>query len=457
MRGEKAVNQYGEVRKGSRFIDELCQRFPDIPRSIVIKADVLRNGTRFTPLLHELGQQSFPHFLIWNPDHVWNPDLKDIERGQIITVPWKFDLPDGTPVVIRFDKDSPYEITQQEGGRLFLHRDGEAIEEVSFEPATEWLYKTTSSGTLMTSVFMSWSRLGLLACALRYCEYTKTGDQCVYCCLDASLEEFKDRGFQYTMSIKPEDAAETYRAAQEEVGFIKQVSMTGGSLINTDKEMERYIAIFSALNKVHKEMDKPTWFAGCMTAPLDIPLLRGLREAGLGTIAPNMDCWEESLWPEIVPGKNKYVGRDYWIDSLKKCLEVFGKGRVRSVFVVGPEMAASTGFKKEEDGIASWTRCFEWLLERDIVPATSQWQVEVGSPWSDGVPPSTDYFLSVARALHLLVESSGMYQVMHHLHYRDLAWTTDGDFRRLVNGCRCENCQYTKPEEVGSPTMAATA
>jgi hypothetical protein len=379
--------------------------------------------------------------LIWNPAHVWNPDLKGVEKGQIITVPWKFDLSDGTPVVIRFDQDSPYEITRQKDGRLSLERDGEVIEEVSFEPATEWLYKNTSSGTLMTSVFMSWSRLGLLACALRYCEYTKTGDQCVYCCLDSSLEEYKDSGFQYTMAIKPEDAAETYRAAQEEVGFIESVSMTGGSLHNTNKEMEHYVAIFGALDKVRKEMGKPTWFAGCMTARPDLPLLRELRGAGLDTIAPNMDCWEESLWPEIVPGKHKYVGRDYWIECLTKSLDVFGKGRVASVFVVGPEMSASTGFKKEEDGIASWTRCFEWLLERDIIPATSQWQVEVGSPWSDRIPPSTDYFLAVGRARHQLMESSGMHKIMHHNYYKNAAWSTDVDFRRLAGGCRCENCR----------------
>jgi len=441
MTVEKQVNKYSEGKKGKGFIDELCQRFPDIPRSIVIKSDVLRNGTRFTPLLHELGQQSFPHFLIWNPDHIWNPDLKDVETGQIIATPWKFDLPDGTPVVIRFDQDSPYEITRQEDGRLSLTRDGEVIEEVSFEPATEWLYKNTSSGTLMTSVFMSWSRLGLLACALRYCEYTKTGDQCVYCCLDSSIGEFKDCGFQYTMALQPGDAAETYRAAQEEVGFMKEVAMTGGSLLNTSKEMEKYIAIFGALDKVRKDMGQPTWFAGCMTAQPDLTVLRALRAAGLNTIAPNMDCWEESLWPEIVPGKHKYVGRDYWIDSLNKSLEVFGKGQVGSVFVVGPEMSAASGFKSEQEGVASWARCFEWLLDRDLIPLTSQWQVEVGSPWSERVPPSTDYFLSVARTRHRIMESSGMYKTMHHSYYKDNAWSTDADFRRLVGGCRCDNCR----------------
>lgn len=437
----KEVNHQTGVKQGKGFIDDLCQRFPDIPRSIVIKSDILRNGTRFTPLIHELGQKSFPHFLIWNSGHVWNPDLKGVAEGQVIATPWKFDMMDGTPVVIRFDSESPYELTQQEDGRLFLERDGEALEEVTYEPGTEWLYKNTSGGALMTSVFMSWSRFALLACALRYCEYTKTGDQCVYCCLDSTVDEFKDRGFEYSLSLKPEDAAETYRAAQEEVGFVRDLAMTGGSLLSRGKEMEKYVAIYSALDKVRKEMGQPTWFAACVTAPPDLQVLRDLKEAGLNSIVPNMDCWEESLWPEIVPGKHKYVGRDYWIESLTKSLQVFGKGRVGSVFVVGPEMVASTGFKNEEDGIASWTNCFEWLLERDIIPTTSQWQTEVGSPWSDKVPPPTDYFLSVGRALFQRVQGSGMYDVMRHPYYKALAWSTDGDFRRLVGGCKCENCQ----------------
>jgi hypothetical protein len=438
MKGQKAVKRNHEMTKGSRFIDELCKRFSDIPRSIIIKSDVLHNGTRFTPLLLELGQQSFPHSLMWNPDHTWNPDFKGTEGAELITVPWKYDLSDDTPVVIRFDKDSPYEIAREDG-RLFLHRDGEPIEEVSFEPTTEWLYKTTSNGTLMMSVFMSWSRQALLACALRYCEYTKTGDQCVYCCLDSSLNEYRDRGFKYELALKPNDAAETYRAAQGEVGFVRSLAMTGGSLLNTSKEWERYVAIFSACNKVRKEMGKPTQFAACMTARPDSSLLRRLRKAGLDNIAPNMDCWEESLWPEIVPGKHKFVGRDYWIESLKKSVEFFGKGNVGSVFVVGPEMAASTGFKREEEGIASWTRCFEWLLERDIIPMTSQWETEVGSPWSDRVQPSTDYYLSVARVRHQLVEESGIHKFHSHHFYKSAAWSTDADFYRLVGGHKCED------------------
>ncbi len=197
--------------RGQERIAALGEAFPTIPRSIVVKADVLREGLRHTPDLEEAGASSFPHSLIWNPQHAWNPH-EAAQVGQFITIPWKFDLPDGTPVVVRFSGHSPYEIRKANGGYA-LCRDGEPIEDVSFQPKTDWLFKSTSSGTLMASVFLSWTREALLGCALRYCEYAKTGDQCVYCCLDGSLKQYQQHGIEYDLVVKPDAAAETYRAA----------------------------------------------------------------------------------------------------------------------------------------------------------------------------------------------------------------------------------------------------
>ena len=91
--------------QGKERIDSLCETYPAIPRSIVIKADVLREGTRHTKDLEEAGSASFPHSLIWNPAHRWNPQ-EGPEEGQLITIPWKFDLPDATPVVVRLSGTS---------------------------------------------------------------------------------------------------------------------------------------------------------------------------------------------------------------------------------------------------------------------------------------------------------------------------------------------------------------
>jgi len=294
----------------------------------------------------------------------------------------------------------------------------------------------------MASVFLSWSRESLLGCALRYCEYAKSGDQCVYCCLDANLKQYRQAGVEYDLAVKPAAAAETYRAAHEEVGHIREVAFTGGSLINTAKEWERYIALFSTLDRVRKELGAECSFDACLTPPPNRDLIRELKASGVDHIGPNMDCWEERLWPVIVPGKHKFVGRQAWIETLLACVDVFGQGNVYSVFVVGPETVAPGGFGDDlPQGVESWQRCFEWLLERRIIPSLSQWQVEVGSPWEAATPPPTEYFLEVARSLHRAFESFGAYDYMWHAYYKSLAWSTDADFRRLVHGCTCPNCQ----------------
>jgi len=436
----EALRKPTESLKGNKRIEELSSKFPGVPRSIILKNDVLREGTRHTEDLREAGASTCPHFLVWNPKHAWNPVVKGETGSEVIAVPWKFDFADRTPVVIRGDPDSPYEIRKEGEGRYFLHRDGEPIEEIFFEEGPHWIWENTSDGKMMGSVFMSWTREAVLGCALRYCEYTKSGDQCVYCCLDSNLKEFADIGFSYDIGVKPKAAVEVYRAAVAEVGTLRNLAFTGGSMLKTDKEIQRYIGLFSALSEARADMGQSTTFSACVTAPPDRDALRGLKEAGLDTIAPNMDCWEEKLWPTIVPGKHKFVGRQYWIDAILMSKEFFGEGNVGTIFVSGPEMAAPGGFKSLDEGIESWGRCFDWCLSNGVYPSHVVWQTEVGSPWAHKTPPPTEYFLGIDQKRHDLIVKYGLDEKFYHYYFRAQAWQTGCDWRRLVDHCRCENC-----------------
>ncbi len=443
--------------RGRERIAELQAQFPEIPRAIIIKTDVLREGTQPNELLRRVGPLSFPHFLIWNSDHSWNPAVRGPEAAQIRAIPWNFILEDGhTPVVCRLDLASPYEIRLTNDDKFMLFRDGEPIEPLCFERGARWIFENTQDGTMMGSVFLSWTREALLGCALRYCEYTKSGDQCRYCCLDAEASRFQELGYKIDLSIQPAAAVEAYRAAMAETGSIREIAFTGGSLLNTKKEMDRYIALYAALRDVRDELKADTEFYACTTAPPDREILKRLYDAGLTHIAPNMDCWEERLWPVIVPGKHKFVGRKFWIDSLLMCLEVYGEGNVDCTFVVGPELAQPEGFATEEEGIASWIRCFDWCMSHRIVPTLSPWQKEVGSPWEHRLPPRTEYTLQVCLERHRRMEKSGLYERLADWYFLGMAWSTDCDFRRLMHGCTCRNCtpppyredRYVDPLEV---------
>lgn len=50
--------------------ERLLQKYPEIPRSIVLKEDVLRAGIRYTSLLSEVGQWALPPtYFIFKFDH----------------------------------------------------------------------------------------------------------------------------------------------------------------------------------------------------------------------------------------------------------------------------------------------------------------------------------------------------------------------------------------------------
>ncbi len=437
----EALKVRDESLKGEQRIAELSGKFPNIPRSIILKNDVMREGTCYTDDLREAGSYACPHFLVWNPDHPWNPLIDGKENCEVMSIPWKFDLADQTPIVVRYSPTSPYTIRKREDGQYMLHRDGEPIEEVFFEESPKWIWENTADGTMMGSIFMSWTREAVLGCALRFCEYTKSGDQCVYCCLDSNVDQFKEMGFKYSLGVKPELAVEAYKAACAEIGSIRNVAFTGGSLLKTDQEIEKYIALFGALSKAREEMGEKTIFSACITAPPDRERLQALKDAGLDTIAPNMDCWEEKLWPVIVPGKHKFVGRQFWIDSILMSREIFDEGNVGTIFVSGPEMAEPHGFKSLEEGVESWVRCFDWCLSNRIYPSHVVWQTEVGSPWADKEPPPTEYFLAVDQERFKLVEKHNIDNIFHHYYFRAQAWQTGCDWRRLVGKCECEDCK----------------
>src|SRR3990172_13368648 len=123
--GEETDMTAGDTTRGREHIAELQAKFPAIPRAIVIKTDVLREGVQPGELLTRIGPHSFPHFLVWNTDHPWNPMLAG-GKSELRAIPWNFILDDGhTPVVCRLDPVSPYEVRLTEAQGFVLYRDGE--------------------------------------------------------------------------------------------------------------------------------------------------------------------------------------------------------------------------------------------------------------------------------------------------------------------------------------------
>lgn len=131
---------------------ELFEKFPDIPRTIIIKNDVLNWGINYTPVLNEIGKRTLPHGTMGYstfPEEFEREDQvsRSKEEGGLIDVPAFLMFRDGTNFQVLLKKGAPYEIRYEGDGTYMLYWQGMAVEEILFVPRPTWLSRKTKDGT----------------------------------------------------------------------------------------------------------------------------------------------------------------------------------------------------------------------------------------------------------------------------------------------------------------------
>jgi hypothetical protein len=393
-------------------IEELCAKFPEIPRAVVIKTDVLREGLRFTPVALEIGKWAVPEFLPWDRDV--HKDYKAIEN-ELMSEDWAW-LPhsmtfkeEGITAKVIYDfirhHTSPYELCEKEDS-FWLFYEEEPLVEVTFEERPEWLSSRMEDGRRMASVFVPSSPDNLLGFPIRFCAYYQPEDTCRFCCLNPTGKNISRGDGYHDVIMSGETAALCLSAALEETA-LRHVTLTGGTLRNQKREAGVYARVAERLADVRGERGEELVLKVMSTA-FDEPDQEQLREAGVDEVCFNMEVWEEKLWPVIVPGKERAIGRTAWMDRLVRGVDRFGRGRSMTQFVVGVEMV-SGGFPNHTEAIKSVLEGIEWCARNGIQPDTSTWFNTPGSLYEQREVPPTEYFLSIALERHKILEKYDMY------------------------------------------------
>lgn len=135
---------------------DLFEKFPDIPRSFIIKHDVVNWGIKFTPLLNWIGRWTIPHGGLGGYSSL-NNEISLASRSDQVSglsdIPLYMMLRDGTNIFVLIKKDAPYEIRYEGDGSYMLYWNEMAVEEVKFTPRPKWLSKTLKDGTPLGYVF----------------------------------------------------------------------------------------------------------------------------------------------------------------------------------------------------------------------------------------------------------------------------------------------------------------
>jgi len=117
----------------------------------------------------------------------------------------------------------------------------------------------------------------------------------------------------------------------------KHLLISGGSPIAADREY---------LDKVYEEV---TIYLKKKNIPVDIMLaprkergfLKELKDYGVNALAINLEIYNEKIAKELNPQKAA-TSRDFYFDFIKRAVEVFGCGKVRSLLIVGLEPLEET-------------------------------------------------------------------------------------------------------------------
>jgi hypothetical protein len=209
------------------------------------------------------------------------------------------------------------------------------------------------------------------------CSVKDNGKTCLFCVMNGTkgLE-----GPEYRPAWKyPHQIGETVKAAYDE-GY-KHVTITGG-FVPERREVEYYLDV---AEHIREALGTETFNGtACIGAPLDFSVIDKYKEAGFSTISFNTEVWGKNYFDIVCPGKVEACGGyDNWIKAIEYAIQVFGKGRVRSNFVVGlqPKEVLFEGF--------------EYLASIGVVTVASPWVPGLGSPLEGHRTPTVDWHWDV--------------------------------------------------------------
>ncbi|HCJ66592.1 MAG TPA: hypothetical protein DHV62_04520, partial [Elusimicrobia bacterium] len=402
--------------------DQVAKKYPDFPRTILRKIDTALRGVVLTEKALERAKEEGALFsgisnkpaLLFGAlfrDGTWvlgletylqqlpckairkgNPYILDVLDGKL----W---LLDGLPRPFAQDKNVNQSLdahglpTRLSARQVFPRAKGrgEPVEEIHFVPIPKYYCKKTSRGIPMSEVvnarFPSSLAITVLHC--RFDQEKNLGDPakavtCKFCFYATPL--FRRKEENYTPESL-EDIYETVKEALKEEGRWTSIHLVGGSdprgmhqngaypgnlpreivkdtsnFISRDKpyekEVEEDIKVLKTLQKYFGTEKIPV---RAIASAFPREQLLRLKEAGLSAYNSHIEVWDEKLFAWICPGKAKYFGRQYWIDSILSAVEIFGRGNVSTQLVAGAELAEPYGFKTIEEALESNLECADFF------------------------------------------------------------------------------------------------
>ena len=341
--------------------EEVAGEHPDFPRIVMRKIDTALRGVTLTKRALERAKEEGALYDVSGDLGLKTP--KPVLGGALFR--------DGTVVLgleelyLQFPetfirRGSPYTLDAIDG-RLWLLDGDEPLEEIFLVPTPSYFGKRTSRGTPMLKMATPRFPCCLFVRIYNYCHFWEGKTPCRYCSFTKQKEEPT-----YTPESL-EDLRETIEEALKEDGRWMVLFLSGGSDPRGKSPYENTADEYvKALKTLQKSFGTEKVYARVVANAFPREQLLRLKEAGAVTYEPHIEVWDEKLFEWICPGKAKYFGRQYWIDSALEAVEIFGRGNVCTQFVGGVELIQPNGFKTIDEGLESTLEGVEFFAQHGV-------------------------------------------------------------------------------------------
>jgi hypothetical protein len=394
------------------YIETLFDRYSDVPKTILIKIELLRLGVRYTERVLDTAVKAgaAPQtYYIFSYGVTVTPDLQQRKEERS---PETIILKDGTPVQTRLNKNSPYCIDRVDD-KFIIYENNQPITdgnltEVTFLKAPKYYSRLLDDGTPMRKIVSSIPML--FSTLYQNCEFFNEGLECKFCDITPNVRSQVRSGRKMVVRKKAEQVAEVMEIALKEPTH-RHYILSGGTILSKYAGMGDVDYYCSLLNTIIGRIGR-RWRGTVQTIANSEKDTEKVANTGISSINPNIEVWDPKLFKMICPGKDKFVGRDEWVRRVIKAVDYFIEGGVNSNFVSGVEMAKPWGFKDVNSAVQSTLGGFEYLMVHDVTPRMDVWCIESDS-WlgkvPDQEPAPTEYYVRIQQGYYDLMKKYGTY------------------------------------------------
>lgn len=401
------------------------KRYADVHPNIVLKTDLVRLGIKVGPRASEQFQQLDD--IAWKGYHMFSYDRED---AVVISnkVPMQLRLEDGCPVQLETDQKSRYMLDFADG-EFFLSENGEKIaRNVYFPRKPRWYGMKLDDGTPMEAVAQGFGDGAIFIIFNNFCEMWNTKDDCRFCNINETLKDQR-KGGEASIVRKTVDQICEVVATALAIDPLnrRQIIVSGGTIWKNyqgQNELEFYCSRLRAMKQRLGAAPPLTLQVGAQSDEN----WKVIKDTGIVTsVEPNMEVWDKRLFEWIVPGKQRFVGRDEWIRRMIKAVDIFGEYMVNPNFVLGVEMAKPHGFTDVGEAVKSLASGWDFLMSHGVLPRHRFWFIEKGSALGDQEPPPLEYYIEAQRA----------YAEARQKHGIEMPYATQlGAFNNYVPSCQ---------------------